>query len=135
MKNWFRENVTRDMIRPILYKSVSRMLYLLTAALLWDRFLNRSANGLAAAFVLIAFLFAGAAWLCRLRRSGVKIPSLPQLPTAARDRRDSLFGDMIDHIDTPVVNFTDLDPEEQNLVLLLADSICAVLFLTMSFFV
>lgn len=136
MRKWLKRNVKRHMIRPIIYKASSRFAYLLTVALLWDRFVNQGAlpNGLSAAFTLIGLGFLLATWLAWLRIDGVRIP---RLPARARKQRkvDSLYGDMIDHVDEPILDYADLDAHEQNVCLMLADAICAVVFGVISLFV
>ncbi len=135
MRKWLNQNVKRYMIRPIIYKSSSRFAYLLTLALLWDRFISQGTTvGLSAAFGLIGIGFLLATWLAWLRIDGVRIPRLP-----ARTRKppkiDSLYGDMIDHVDEPITDYADLDANEQNVCLMLSDAICAVLFGVISLFV
>lgn len=135
MRKWFSAHVTRDMIRPIIYKATSRLMYMLTLALLWDRFVNQSETGLATAFVLIFAVFMAGAWLAHLRRDGYPILTLPSPRLRLKDRPDILYGDMIDHVDEPVVNFEDLEDEEQNICLMIADAACGLVFLIASFFV
>lgn len=136
MRGWFSRNVKRHMIRPVIYKASSRFAYLLTLALLWDRFINQGAapGGLSAAFALIALGFALAAWLAWLRIDGLRIPRLPARRRKTRNI-DSLYGDMIDHVDEPIADYADLDTHEQNVCLMLADAACALLFGLVSLFV
>lgn len=136
MRARFLKRFKRDMIRPIIYKSSSRFAYLLTAALIWDRFINRGArpNGLEWAFLLIALGFALAAWLAWLRMDGLRIPRLPARHRKVK-RVDSLYGDMIDQVDEPIVEYADLDKDEQDACLMLADAICAVVYGALSLLV
>lgn len=130
-----RLHFPRHLIRPVVYKTSSRFLFALTAALLWNEFSNVS--GLwprSRAFLFFGLFFTVAAWLAYLRRDGVRIPKLPKKLT--QRRRDPLrqYGDMSDHVDEEVVAFDDLDEEDQNLCLLLADAITALLFFAISLF-
>ncbi len=136
MRRWFSTHVKRHMIRPIIYKATSRFAYLLCVALIWDRFINQGKQpiGLSLAFGLIAIGFLLAGWLAYLRMDGVSIPRLP-----ARHKKkkkiDSLFGDMIDYVDEPIVEYADLEEDEQNVCLMLSDVLCAAVYGVLSLFV
>ena len=52
----------------------------------------------------------------------MKIPQL-KLPRMKRKDPPFLTGDMADHLDDDLVSFDDLDPEDQNVCVLLADLI------------
>lgn len=123
------------MIRPIIYKSCSRFMYLLTVALLWDRFINRSAIGLSTMMLLIFFGFLAAAWVAHLRMDGYHLPKLPAKVFRLKQRPDITYGDMIDHVDEQIINFQDLEDEDQDACLVVADTVCAIFFLIGSFIV
>jgi len=127
--NWLKNHITRDMIRPIIYKTTARLMYMLTLILLWNHFLNQSPEGLSTALALAALLFCAGFWAASMRRDGWHIPSLPSLKPRPKDRADMAYGDMIDHVDEPVVTFEELDEDEKNICLMVADIICAVIFL------
>ena len=110
------------MIRPLIYKIFTRGILALFAAQLvhffaptnsgFSSFSNLSL-GLGLLFVLFTFL----AWL---RLDGLKIPQL-KLPRMKRKDPPFLTGSMADHINDEIVSFDDLDQEEQNACVLLAD--------------
>lgn len=135
MRKWFAEHVTRDMVRPIIYKACSRLMYMLTIALLWDRFINRSPVGLSTMFLLIFVGFVAAAWVALLRLDGYRLPKLPAKLVPRKKDPEIMYGDMIDHVDEPIVNFEDLEDDEQDGCLVVADAVCAVIFLAASFLV
>lgn len=125
----------RSLIRPILYKAFSRLVYSLTLALLWNTFLNRSPVGLATAFLLLTAVLLAAAWIARLRMDGAHLPRLPAKKLLPRKKSAILYGDMIDHIDEEIPRFEDLEKEDQDAALIVADLIVAAIYLIASLFV
>jgi len=134
MRKWIRKNITRDMIRPIIYKTVSHFCWSLIPVLIWYRFFNRSAGGLSTAFVLMFLLFMFGALLAHLRMDGWHIPVLPERKVPLKESADALYGDMIDHVDEHIISFGDLDESEQHICLFVADLLCGGLYLIISFF-
>ena len=119
---------SRDLIRPLIYKIFTRgILALLVAQLV--HFFAPANSGLASfsnlslALALLFVLFTVLAWL---RLDGLKIPQV-KLPRMKRKDPPFLAGNMADHIDDEIVSFDDLDEEEQNVCVLLADAFLAVL--------
>lgn len=119
---------SRDLIRPLIYKIFTRgILALLVAQLV--HFFTPANSGLASfsnlslALALLFVLFTVLAWL---RLDGLKIPQV-KLPRMKRKDPPFLAGNMADHIDDEIVSFDDLDAEEQNVCVLLADAFLAVL--------
>ena len=116
------------MIRPLIYTVFTRGILALLAAQLVHFFVPPSwplamFSNLALA---LGFLFLTGAVLAWLRMDGVKIPRL-KLPRMKRKDPPFLAGNMADHIDDEIVSFDDLDAEEQNVCVLLADAFLAVL--------
>ena len=135
MISWLKTHVTRDMIRPLIYKVFTRGVLALVAAELVRFFapahwtLARRAD---LALLLAGLFFLGAivAWL---RLDGLNIPQL-KLPRMKRKDPAFLTGDMADHIDDDIVKFDDLDKEEQNACVLLTDLILAAVCLVLALF-
>ena len=128
-----RNHFSREMIRPLIYKCFTRGILALFAAQLIHFFAPADSGfvsfsnlslGLGFLFLLFSFL----AWL---RLDGLKIPLL-KLPRMKRKDPPFLAGNMADHMDDEIVSFDDLDPEEQNLCVLLADAALAVICLVLS---
>lgn len=128
MRSWFAKHWKRHMLRPTIYKASSRFAYLLVVALLWYRLVgqNRIPHGLSAMFAFIALGFLLAGWMAWLRMDGLHIPRLPAR-RRKKKKADMLFGDMIDYVDEPITEYADLADDEQNVVLFLADILCAVI--------
>ena len=122
-----RKLMSREMIRPLIYKVFTRGILALFAAQLAHFFLPAgsalsSFSNLALLLGFIFLLFTVLAWL---RLDGMKIPQL-KLPRIKRKDPPFLTGDMADHLDDDIVTFDELDEEEQNACVLLADLILAV---------
>ena len=135
MIHWLKAHVTRDMIRPLIYKVFTRGVLALFAAQLIHFFapvdwpLGRFNN---LALVLGGLFLLGAA-LAWLRLDGLNIPQL-KLPRVKRKDPAFLRGDMADHIDDDIVKFDDLGKEEQNVCVLLADLVLAAVCLIFAAF-
>lgn len=127
--------MTRDLIRPLVYKVFTRGILALFAVELFHFFapanwpLARFSNltQLMGALFLLGVLFA---WL---RLDGLSIPQF-KLPRIKRIDPPFLTGDMADHLDDDIILFDDLDKDEQNLCVLLADLILAAACLAIGFF-
>ena len=131
MKQKLRKLMGREIIRPLIYKLFTRGILALFAAQLAHFFLP--AGGTLSSFsnlsLLLGFVFALFAFLAWLRLDGMRIPQM-KLPRIKRKDPPFLTGDMADHMDDDIVTFDELDPEEQNTCVLLADLILsAVCFL------
>ena len=133
MIRWLKKHFQRDMARPLVYKTFTRGILALFAAQL-VRFFAPASSGLSSfsnlslGLGLLFVLFAILAWL---RLDGVKIPQL-KLPRIKRKDPPFLAGSMADHIDDDIVNFDDLDPEEQDACVLLADLLLAAACLVLA---
>ena len=128
-----KEYMTRDMIRPLIYQIFTRGVLALFAAELFHFFapadwpLSRFSN---LAFIL-ALLFVLGAVIAWMRFDGMKIPQF-KLPRVKRKDPAFLSGDIADHIDDDIVKFDDLDKEEQDVCVLLADIVLAVICLLLA---
>ena len=121
------------MVRPLIYKIFTRGILALFAAQLVHYFAPAgsgfsSFSNLSLGFGLLFILMALLAWL---RLDGLKIPQL-KLPRLKRKDPPFLAGNMADHIDDEIVSFDDLDEEEQNCCVLLADAALAAVCLSLS---
>ena len=125
---WLKEHFHASMTRAFIYKVFSRGILTLFAAQLVHFFAPASwpltrFNNLAAALGVQFVLFAVLAWL---RYDGLKIPHA-KLPRMKRKDPPFLTNDIADHLDDDVILFDDLDKEEQDVCVLLADVILAVI--------
>ena len=87
------------------------------------------------AFLLLALLFVALAWIAYLRMDGVTLPKPLMTRVNLRKKPKRQYGDMIDYIDEkPGPTFEELEDQEKDLCLLLADAACCVIYLVLSFF-
>lgn len=123
------------MLRPILYKTFSRLLYGLTIALFWSRFVNQS--GLLSvqlhAFPAIGIFWGIMAWFAYLQLDGVRLPKLLRWQSRKRTKR-SASSDMADFTDETIISFDDLEEDERIACSLVSDLICCILFFVLSLF-
>ena len=64
-----------------------------------------------------------------------KLPKLLMMRVNPRKKPSRMYGDMIDYIDEkPGPTFEELEDQEKDLCLLLADAACCVIYLVLSFF-
>ena len=135
MIRWLKAHVTREMIRPLIYKVFTRGVLALFAAQLVRFFapahwaIAQSSNQA----LILAGLFLLGAVIAWLRLDGMHIPQF-KLPRWKRTDPAFLTGDMADHIDDDIVKFDDLDKEEQDVCVLLTDLILAVVCLVLALF-
>jgi len=123
----------KHMIRPFIYMTFTRFILALTAALLIEHFINDPLRDISAfAFVFFGIFFAVLAWIAYLRLDGIKLPKFMMMRVNLSKKPAIKYGDMIDYTDEEIVSFEDLEDEEKDVCILLADVICAVLFLLIS---
>ncbi len=135
MRKWLRKHFAPHMLRPLIYKVFTRAVLSLLAVLLLRRYVRIDAQpmGLGTLFTVFGLVYALGAWLAYLRLSGFRLPR-PHLNL--RRRRDPLrtYGDISDHIDDDIIPFESLEPEEQDVCLIVCDLLlCAVSFLVSLF--
>ncbi len=135
MIRWLKTHVTREVVRPLIYKVFTRGVLALFAAQLVHFFapaqwaIAQSSNQA----LILAGLFLLGAVIAWLRLDGMHIPQF-KLPRWKRTDPAFLTGDMADHIDDDIVKFEDLDKEVQDVCVLLTDLILAVVCLVLALF-
>ena len=128
-----RQLFSRHLVRPLIYKIFTRCILALFAAQL-IHFFAPAGSGFFSFSNLslgLGFLFLLLTFLVWLRLDGMKIPQL-KLPRMKRKDPPFLAGSMADHVDDEIVSFEDLDPDEQNVCVLIADAVLAVLCLLLA---
>lgn len=124
-----KPNLEKHMIRPFVYMTFTRFILSLTAALLIDHFLNDPLRDVRAfAFMFLAVFFAVLAWIAYLRLDGIRLPKFMMKRVNLSKKPAIKYGDMIDYTDEEIVSFEDLEDDEKDVCILLADIICCVLF-------
>ena len=135
MKKSLRKRYQRHMLRPIIYMTFTRAILGLTAALLWNEFVNIESVLPMRTF---AFLFLGVfllvmGWLSYLRLDGIKVPAFDKQLFEWKRKPKRTYGDMSDYVSENVVSFEELEEDEKNACRLAADLLCGVVFLLLSF--
>ena len=128
-----KKRMKRYMLRPMLYMTLTRFLLALTAALLWNHFLNASALPMRAyACLFLGVFFAALTWIAYLRLDGVKLPKLMMHRVNIRKKPTRAYGDMADYTDEPVISFDELEDAEKDVCCLAADAFCCLVFVILS---
>lgn len=122
------------MIRPILYKSITKFLVSLTFCLLWDRFLNKEKlyNILEYPFFLAGCILLSSAWFCYLKLDHFTIHHLAERKERP-PRKHHATKSMVDFADEKIISFDELTSQEQIICNLLSSLITGILFLFPTF--
>jgi len=120
---------TSDMIRPTVYKTVTKCVLMLTLILLWEHYMNMGRMDLVRdGFFLAGSCFLGLTWVSYLQLDGVRNPftgkSKPQ-----KKKKHRLTGDIADYADQHIVSFDELDGEERLACSMGSSLVSALLFL------
>ena len=130
----FRALWHSDLIRPFIYKAFTRLIWGLFLALLLSYFADaasgRDLRGWM--FLLLSAVCFGGAWLSHLQLVGMALPKLDTFRDRLDRTKHKQQGDLIDYIDQKPETSDALDDDELHLCLLLADLICAIIFLVLS---
>ena len=134
MKRSRKKLYHKYMIRPIIHMAFTRVILGVTAALLWNAFVDIDSS---LPMRTLAFLFLGVfllamGWMAYLRLDGVKMPVLDRRLFEWKKSPKRIRGDMIDFVDEDVVSFDELEDKEKDLCRLAANLLCGVLFLLLS---
>jgi len=131
----FREIWSRDLIRPLIHRAFTRLIWGLFLALFLAFLVSRGGGRDLRGALLAsgALIFAAGAWLSHLQMDGLKIPRLDWLRAKIDRKRPARGrGDMIDFVDEEIQSYESLSDEERYLVLLLADLAVAVILAILS---
>ena len=136
MKKKLKDRFSRVMIRPLIYEGLSRFLCALCISLVLDRLIKSDANIRMYAFSAFALIFLIAGWVVYLRLDGVHIPVLSDFKVTIHKKPTRSYGDLIDYVDEKpeLVQFEDLEDDEQDTVRLISDFVCCVLCVICSLF-
>lgn len=118
------------MIRPVLYKCVTRAAFAVTALLLWDRFINTAGrlSLLRDGCLMAGLLFFCMAWFSYLHLDGVRIHHMLEERKRKKPVRKS-YTDIVDFADEHIVSCEELSEEERAACSLAASLICGMLFM------
>lgn len=119
------------MIRPIIYKSITRCSIALVAILLWDRFIDSELLAMRDGSVVAAFILFMFGWFSYLRLDDVKMNLVSKDAKKKKTKRHWKTS-MVDFADEHIVTFDELTEEEQRVCLMIADVASGGLFLMIS---
>lgn len=111
--------VKNYMIRPIIYKTVTKISVGVVLALLWDRFINRNQmlSIVEYAFFCIGVIMMALAWFQYLKLDGLRF----LIPRNQKKKKPKKQRDIVDFVDEKIVSFDELEPEEQTVCKLCSD--------------
>lgn len=119
----------RELLRPTLYRSVTKLAVALTLVLLWKRFAGR--NGTLAAlgdgFFIAGVVLLALAWFSYLRLDGVDPPRIETHEKPRKKRHWS--ADIADFTDEHIIAWDELEDRERSLCALLSSALCALVLL------
>ncbi len=136
MKSWFSGFLQPSMLRLVIHKTGSRMVYAIVPALMWNSIVD---GGLTQVFLLCGLFYAVMAWIAYLRLTGVDLPRLCEWMTSPQPRRRSTyaFGDVPDAPGEDAFamkSLSDLVSYEQRIFsILFADVVCSVVLVALAF--
>ena len=118
------------MIRPIIYKSVTKISIALAAVMLWNRWINKEAlMTLGDGFFAVGLMVMLLAWFSYLKLDGIRVPLQPE--KKEKKKRHRMY-DIIDFADEEVISFDELETNEQDACKLASSLITGVLFLVVA---
>jgi len=107
------------MLRPILYKSVTRVSVVAVLMLLWDRYVSDGTFTMWQAPALLMW-----AWVNYLRLDGVTIHHLgEEFKDMGKKKRFHSTKSIVDFADERIVSFEELEPEERTYCSMLSNLI------------
>lgn len=121
------------LIRPTIYRSVTRCAIMLVLLLLWDKYINKEGMPVVQDGCFVAaMVFFGLAWMAYLRLDGVRVRYLTEEEKRQRSerkkKRKRLTGDIMDYADEHIVPFDELDEEQQMLCTLLSNLLSGIVY-------
>lgn len=128
IKNIFKEY----MIRPLIYKVVTKSSIVFAICLIWDKFVNVSnfRSLTKDAFFVIGFIWMLFAWFQYLKLDGYTFQYI--FREKQKKKRKHVQKDMVDFVDEEVVSFDELEDEEKVVVNMLSNLATGLIFVLIS---
>ena len=121
------------MIRPLVYKTVTKCSIVLVICLLWNRFINTSKTMSMTedVFFIVGMIFALFSWFQYLRLDGFSVHHLleekEKTPTKKHVKKD-----IVDFVDEKIISFHELDDDERVVVVMFSNLISGLIFVMIS---
>ena len=128
IKNIFKEY----MIRPLIYKVVTKSSIVFAICLIWDKFVNVSnfRSLTKDAFFVIGFIWMLFAWFQYLKLDGYTFQYI--FREKQKKKKKHVQKDMVDFVDEEVVSFDELEDEEKVVVNMLSNLATGLIFVLIS---
>ena len=128
IKNIFKEY----MIRPLIYKVVTKSSIIFAICLIWDKFVNVSnfRSLTKDAFFVIGFIWMLFAWFQYLKLDGYTFQYI--FREKQKKKKKHVQKDMVDFVDEEVVSFDELEDEEKVVVNMLSNLATGLIFVLIS---
>lgn len=121
------------MIRPIIYKTVTKVSIALTVVLLWNYWVNSNAfmpMSLGDGFFIVGLMVTLFSWFNYLKLDGIRV-NMSGYQKERKKKKHKIY-DIIDFADEKIVSFDELESDEQEACKLASSLITGILFLFIS---
>ena len=124
------------MVRPTIYKAITRCSIAMVLILLWSMFLNTSLSPVRDASFCAGLVFLMLAWFSYLRIDGMKVHFLGEEILAKKHpkKKKHWQKSMIDFVDEHIITFDELTEDEQAICMLATHLLSGIVFLAVSVF-
>ena len=125
----FRINLKRYMIRPIAYKTITKVLLVLVLGILWEEYINTNPDLTLVeyAFPILGIILITFSWFHYLALDGLTIHYLNDKKTEKKSKSRS--NDIIDFTDEAIESCDELDKEEEITCKLISNVIAGLLYI------
>lgn len=136
MKKLWRIYHQSYMIRPTVYRFLTKSAVVLLLAVLWNQFINNGLFTIGYAFLALGLICMSLAWFNYLSLDGVHVNFvfLDKLREHRSKQRQHIKKDMVDYVQVSVVSFDELEPEERSACGLMSSFLTGLLFALLSIF-
>ena len=133
MINKIREIFKSYMVRPLIYKVVTKSSIIVVLALLWNYVVNTSSHMSIRkdAFFVIGLIWMMFAWFQYLKLDGYTVQYVFK-DKRKRKEKKHIQKDIADFVDEKIISFEELEDEEKVVVNLLSNLIAGLIFVLIS---
>lgn len=129
MKIQIKKYLQKELIRPIIYKTIVKLLCGVLAGEILYRYANFSEMRSRAFFYSGIFvLLAASSWFAFLRLDGVSLPRIRRKNTKKKQNR----GGMLAPLYEPSYSYDELDAEQYDFCVFVSSLLCCIFFLVFS---
>jgi hypothetical protein len=119
-----------NMVRPIIYKTATKLSFALLAVQLWNRWINtKSLMSLRDGYFAVGLIVLMLSWFSYLKLDGINVHLWTEKKEKKKKHR---MYDIIDFADEKITSYDELEPDEQIACKLASSIITGVLLLMVS---